>query len=168
MAYECPAATPSRGECSGGGRTGGATRGRATGKLVFRSKIFQPWKCVVTLRILKTLHTKPKFIITFSAFPDWGGPGDFSSYFTSDPAAKESAAAAAAGYRSSYDSGYGSGSTSGYEQQPLAAVSGVREGKEEKGGGYGGYDYGAAVVQSKEAGEKGEKNLTYELGVTSV
>ena len=81
-----------------------------------------------------------------SAFPEWGG---ISSYFTSDPAAKESEAAAA-GY-GSYDSGYGSGSTSGYEQPG----AGVREGKEEKGA-YAGYGYGEAAVQSKEATEKGE------------
>ena len=83
-----------------------------------------------------------------SAFPEWGG---ISSYFTSDPAAKESEAVAAAGY-GSYDSGYGSGSPSSGYEQPGA---GVREGKEEKGG-YAGYGYGEAAVQSKEASEKGE------------
>ena len=53
--------------------------------------------------------------------------------------------------------GYGSGSPSGYEQQSNPGSAGVREGKEDKGG-YGGYGYGAAVVPSKEAGEKGEQS----------
>ena len=97
-------------------------------------------------------ETRPnlKFITSCSAFPDWGRPSGFSSYFTSDPASRESEGARP-GY-GSYDSGHGSGSpTGGYEDPAPARGSGVREGKEDKGG-YGGY---GAAVQSAET-SKGE------------
>ena len=98
-------------------------------------------------------ETRPnlKFITSCSAFPDWGSrPSGFSSYFTSDPASRESEGARP-GY-GSYDSGHGSGSpTGGYEDPAPARGSGVREGKEDKGG-YGGY---GAAVQSGET-SKGE------------
>ena len=98
-------------------------------------------------------ETRPnlKFITSCSAFPDWGSrPSGFSSYFTSDPASRESEGARP-GY-GSYDSGHGSGSpTGGYEDPAPARGSGVREGKEDKGG-YRGY---GAAVQSGET-SKGE------------
>ena len=98
-------------------------------------------------------ETRPnlKFITSCSAFPDWGSrPSGFSSYFTSDPASRESEGARP-GY-GSYDSGHGSGSPAGgYKDPAPARGSGVREGKEDKGG-YGGY---GDAVQSGET-SKGE------------
>ena len=98
-------------------------------------------------------ETRPnlKFITSCSAFPDWGSrPSGFSSYFTSDPASRESEGARP-GY-GSYDSGHGSGSPAGgYKDPAPARGSGVREGKEDKGG-YGGY---GGAVQSGET-SKGE------------
>ena len=90
-------------------------------------------------------------ITSCSAFPDWGSrPSGFSSYFTSDPASRESEGARP-GY-GSYGSGHGSGSPAGgYEDPAPARGSGVREGKEDKGG-YGGY---GGAVQSGET-SKGE------------
>ena len=98
-------------------------------------------------------ETRPnlKFITSCSAFPDWGSrPSGFSSYFTSDPASRESEGARP-GY-GSYGSGHGSGSPAGgYKDPAPARGSGVREGKEDKGG-YGGY---GGAVQSGET-SKGE------------
>ena len=97
-------------------------------------------------------ETRPnlKFITSCSAFPDWGRPSGFSSYFTSDLASRESEGARP-GY-GSYDSGHGSGSPAGgYKDPAPARGSGVREGKEDKGG-YGGY---GGAVQSGET-SKGE------------